>query len=600
MTIDTLFADIRFRTQTARDMMSLLSEHQKKRYRLFVLWMFIASLLEIATLGVVVSFLKAATSPELISTTAWGRAFQDVTGLSSAWQAVVALGFAIIALVLFKNGMAYAMFSSFNRFVYGIATSCSRRKLEEYFLLDFQDIEQGNSSEYARQVIHVPIEFAHHVVLGSMVILSEAMVVTLLTIAVCLFNGSAFLLIIGFLVPFIAVSRYVSIRILRTARRTIHTLSDNNARVLSDILNAYVDARIYRKEEYFVERYGDMQRILNGELAMLNSVNTLPARLSEVFLVCALVVVFCVSQGSTAGQAAGISTLAAVFVASLYRIVPSVNRMLTMWSNLHTYAPTISMLRPSGNAHASKTAQLALFGDARLGSAIELRGVSFRYEGRRASLLHGVSMTIRKGDAVGIVGRSGSGKTTLLHLLLRLLKPQRGLLLLDGKPSEDVDASSWRAMFAFVRQRPFLLHETIEKNIALGERPEEIDYGKLVDAISLVGLTEVIEDLPDALETNVGEGGKQLSGGQKQRLVIARALYKNAEVFIFDEATSELDGIAELEIVETIRALQKRGKTIIMVSHRPDTLVHCNVVYELSNGTLRRRRERASVRRKTK
>ena len=82
--------------------------------------------------------------------------------------------------------------------------------------------------------------------------------------------------------------------------------------------------------------------------------------------------------------------------------------------------------------------------------------------------------------------------------------------------------------------------------------------------------------------------------------MIARALYKNAEVFIFDEATSELDGIAELEIVETIRALQKRGKTIIMVSHRPDTLVHCNVVYELSNGTLRRRRERASVRRKTK
>jgi ATP-binding cassette, subfamily B, bacterial PglK len=595
MNIRSQHTGISSRIQMVRNMFTLLSERQRYKYRLFVVWMFCGSLVEIFTFGIFVSFLKIITAPELLSTTSWGNALQRIAGFSSLSDSILLFGGIIVTTFLFKNWVTYTMYASFNQFVFGIAAELSQTKLREYYSLDFLEVEKRNTSEYARQTMHVPIEFSQHVVLGSMIILSESMVMVMLTITVILLNTMAFLLIIGFLLPFIAATRYISVRKLRTGKKTIHSLNDKNAKVLSDILNGYVDARLYRKEEYFTNRYSKMQETLNKELATLNSVNTLPGRLSEVFLISALVVILFISHGSMKDHTTGIAAVTAVFVAFLYRVVPSVNKILTMWSNVQTYSPTITMLQPFRTLNPPEPVQAAQVSPIKFRTALEFNNISFGYEGRETKLLNNVSMKICKGDVVGIVGKSGSGKTTLLHLLLRLLNIQSGTIIMDGSPAANASITSWQFLFAYVKQNPFLLHDTIEANVAFGENPADIDQEKISKTMTLVGLKVFLASLPDGLLTNIGERGKQLSGGQKQRLVIARALYRNAEIFIFDEATSELDSASENEIVDTMESLHKNGKTIIIASHRQSALVHCNFIYELNNGRLYRRTMRAQT-----
>jgi ABC-type bacteriocin/lantibiotic exporter with double-glycine peptidase domain len=594
--INSFHKGFRSRIHLILAMFSLLSDRQKRTYRFFVFWMLISSLIEILTLGILVTFLKAMTTPDLLTTSPWENTFLRIMGPASSTEITIIAECILVALFLLKNWFTYTMYASFNRYVFEIATALSQSKLQEYFSLDFLDVEKRNTSEYARQIIHVPIEFSQHVVLGSMVILSETLLVILLSIAVFLYNAGIFLLIIGFFLPFIALTRFVSTRKLKVVKKTIHSLSNNNSKVLADILNGYVDAKIYRKEKYFIYRYNGMQEALNNELALLNSVNILPSKLSEIFLISALVVILFISHGS--GNTTGITTIAGVFVAFLYRAVPSINKILTLWSNAHTYTATITMLQPLATSDLPNTIRPDTETRRKFINTLKMKNISYKYSDREQQTLDNISMIIRKGDIIGIVGKSGSGKTTILNLFLRLLNTQGGNILLDESPAETISISSWQSLFAFVKQSPFLLHDTIEANIAFGEKSEDIDHGKILESLTLAGLNDFLVHLPNGVKTNIGERGKQLSGGQKQRLVIARALYKNAEIFIFDEATSELDDVSEMEIVETIRMLQKNGKTIIIASHRPSVLKPCNVIFELKKGKLILQPKRRNAKRK--
>jgi ABC-type bacteriocin/lantibiotic exporter with double-glycine peptidase domain len=589
MTIRSLQALIRSRIAMLRGMFSLLTADQQRSYRRYVGWMFCSSLVELFTFGIFVSFLKIMTAPDLLATSSWGRTFQHIAGVSTLSDSIIVFGSLMVAMYFVKNFATFALYSSFNTYVYGIAANLSQDQLRAYYSLDFIDIERKNTSEFGRRTMHVPIEFAHHVVLGSMTILSETMLVALLSVVVIFLSPPAFLLIIGFLLPFIGATRYISVRKLRTVKTAIQSLSDKNAKVLSDTLNGYVDTKLHGKEDYFTSRYATLQQRLNAELATLNSVNLLPGKLSEVFVMTALVAILFISRGTMNSHAAGLSTIGAVFVAFLYRVVPSVNKILTLWSNVHTYAQTITILQPFRPQASAEPDEPRATAPALFQTSIELRNIGFAYEGRNTSLLTGLNLTISKGDIVGIVGKSGSGKTTLLHILLRLLTNKSGTLLMDGNSADDINRPAWQALFAYVKQTPFLLHDTIEANVAFGEKSDAIDRDKIIKAMALAGLENFLSQLPDGLRTDVGERGKGLSGGQKQRLVIARALYRNADIFIFDEATSELDGASEREIVDTIGALQRNGKTIVIASHRHSALIHCSVIYELHNGTLLRR-----------
>jgi ATP-binding cassette subfamily C protein len=198
--------------------------------------------------------------------------------------------------------------------------------------------------------------------------------------------------------------------------------------------------------------------------------------------------------------------------------------------------------------------------------------------------MNNVSLTIPKGNAVAFVGPSGAGKTTMVDLLLGLLEPEQGSISVDGIDIQG-NLSAWQRNIGYIPQSIYLADETLRNNIAFGLPEKEIDDEKVMEAVRLAQLDEMVSRLPDGLDTYLGEAGTRISGGQRQRVGIARALYHSPEVLVMDEATSALDNITEKHITEAIEAL-KGERTIVMIAHRLTTVKNCDTLYFMKEGKI--------------
>jgi len=214
---------------------------------------------------------------------------------------------------------------------------------------------------------------------------------------------------------------------------------------------------------------------------------------------------------------------------------------------------------------------------------IAIQGVSFRYPAGKEDALHDISFQIDKGVTIGIVGLSGSGKTSLIDLLLRLYEPNKGSICVNGKNIQSFSIDSWRSKFGVVGQDSFLFDETILYNTRFGS--EEASMEAVTEAAKAAGIHSLIQRLSLGYETVVGERGLRLSGGERQRIALARALLRNPEILILDEATSNLDSQSEHYIQNAIEKLHKT-KTIILIAHRLSTLVQADIILVIEHGTV--------------
>jgi ABC-type multidrug transport system fused ATPase/permease subunit len=215
---------------------------------------------------------------------------------------------------------------------------------------------------------------------------------------------------------------------------------------------------------------------------------------------------------------------------------------------------------------------------------IVLEKISFSYEGDRKSVLEDINMKIGKDMSIGIVGTTGSGKTTLVDIILGLLTPTEGNIYIDGTKITEDNVKNWQANLGYVPQEIFLCDDTIKKNIAFGYDDEEIDMERVKRVSRMANINELIEkELPDGYDTVIGERGVRLSGGQRQRIGIARALYHDPSVLIFDEATSSLDNVTERGVLKAIESVSKL-KTMIVIAHRLTTVKNCDKIYLIDKG----------------
>ncbi len=215
---------------------------------------------------------------------------------------------------------------------------------------------------------------------------------------------------------------------------------------------------------------------------------------------------------------------------------------------------------------------------------IAIRDLHYHYPNSEEQALNGVSLDIARGSAVAFVGPSGAGKTTIVDVLLGLLEPQKGEILVDGKNIFD-SISAWQRNIGYIPQFIYLADDTMRRNIAFALPDDQVDEQKVQRAVEQAQLTELVERLPDGLDTVIGERGARLSGGQRQRIGIARALYHDPQVLVMDEATSALDNITEQQIIQAIDTL-KGERTIVMIAHRLTTVMNCDVLYMMENGRI--------------
>ena len=435
-------------------------------------------------------------------------------------------------------------------------------------------------------LIHRVTDAVHSVfrgVLGSLLnTASEALVVAGIVVVLAIASPGvtaiAVVVVGGMLLLPLTLSRKATTR----WGEAVSQLDTDILQTLQQSLGGVKEVKVIGRESFFLAQFDERMAAAARLRSRYVAVAAALRMGVETTFVCGLLAV---SLLLTLRGGAAALPLLGLFAYAGFRVIPAANRIALYVGQLRYSRAWIHDLR--ADLAALPTPSLTDTSEVepiRFTRAVALERVSYTYAGEPEPVLIDVSLAIAKGESIGVVGPSGAGKSTLIDLLLGLLEPTAGRITVDGR---DITSAmrSWRRHIGYVPQEPFILDDTVRRNVAFGVADAEIDDGRVGAALRLAQLADVVMGLPHGLDTMLGERGTRLSGGQKQRVAIARALYHEPEVLIFDEATSALDTPTERELIAALEAL--RGvKTLVVIAHRLTTVRRCDRIALLRDGRL--------------
>ena len=351
------------------------------------------------------------------------------------------------------------------------------------------------------------------------------------------------------------------------------------SKIINQILNAIIEVKIYKKEIFIIEQFIKSIRKEFQSKMFMDIISKVPRIFIELFIVSLVCSVIFFSVKIGYNIEAIISFVALYFFAAL-RAYPSINAALIQ--NMALIHGKISINNLTKEFKESNLYQKKLIPQKsfKFQNIIEFKNVSFNYP-ERDNILSKVNIKITKNTITGIKGETGSGKSTFIKLLMSLLEPSSGVIEIDNIPLKNIQ-NSWQGKIGYVPQNFYILDDTILENIVFSEEKSKIDFKKIDEILKICELDNLIKELPNELETIVGPNGKMLSGGQAQRLAIARTLYKERNLLIFDEATNALDEETENKILKNILSLRKT-KTVVIISHNQKVLDNCDKIIEFRN-----------------
>ena len=548
--------------------------------------MIISSFAEIFSIGAVLPFLGVLTAPERVFTHPALQPFIQILGLTSAKQLLLPLTIIFGVTTLISGAMRLLLIWASTRLSFAIGAdlgvSIYRRTLYQPYAVHVA----RNSSE----VINGISGKANGVIYNNIL-----PVLTLMSASVMLF---AILLALFSVEPVIALAAFgglgliygVIIWLTRTRKiinsQYIARESTKVIKALQEGLGGIRDVLIDGSQATYCHIYRNADLPLRRAQANNQFVSLSPRYGMEALGMLLLAgLVYSLAQ-QIDGVARAIPVLGALALGA-QRLLPVMQQAYVAWSSIQgsqaSLQDTLDLLDQPLPAYADQPASRPIS----FKRQINLKLLSFRYSPETPWVLDNVNLCIAKGSRVGFVGKTGSGKSTLLDIVMGLLSPTSGGIEIDEQPITMDNYRSWQAHIAHVPQTIFLADSSIEENIAFGVPREQIDRERVRKAASQAQLADTIETWPRQYQTFVGERGIRLSGGQRQRIGIARALYKRADVIIFDEATSSLDNETEQAVMEAIEGLSA-DLTILIIAHRLTTLKNCTQIVELGNsGVLR-------------
>ena len=358
----------------------------------------------------------------------------------------------------------------------------------------------------------------------------------------------------------------------------------------SEVSQGIKELKTLGKEEFFLNSVNKSANLVARSALRLNLYSILPKNIIEVMLISFIVLIITINVASNGDLGRTLSILG-IFAASTIRIAPLVSQIQANVNSLVFGQNSITVLSEIMKNHGTnikhdsnnfkkecnhKDAQNEPFKN------LQLENVSYTYPNSDHQSLKNINLTIEKGDFIGLIGPSGAGKTTLVDVMLGFLKPSSGVLKLNGLDAHE-NIVKWRSHCAYLPQEIFLIDGTLEENITLNR--SKVNPDNLTEALKLSKLESLSIELPEGLDTNLGDKGVRLSGGQKQRVAIARSIYNKREVLILDESTSALDSSTEKKVIKELLTLRSE-KTIIAIAHRISTLKECNKIFKIHNGKI--------------
>ncbi|MDN3555233.1 ABC transporter ATP-binding protein [Halomonas maura] len=497
-------------------------------------------------------------------------------------------------LCILTGAAMISIYTSWRLSMYGsrIGAELSCRLYKHYMYQPWLFHSSGNSSQLTNQISQECLRVTNGVIRPVLQMNAKIIMASFMAIAIFVYNPLVALA--GITIFSIAyVLLYFTVRFwLVNNGKTISTVQRQRFKLMNEGFGGIKDSLLLGRQPVFTdqfdkasERYAQAQGITQALTQVPRYALELVAFGAVIFLVLYLLTVH-------QGNLGTILPILSVYALAGFKLLPAFQQIYANASqiraNLAAFETIIDDLHASREMAGTKirVGVEAIERTAEVLSprqAIQLKDIVFRYPGKETSALKGLTLEIPVNKVIGLVGASGSGKSTAIDLMLGLIEPNQGQVLIDGQPLTAGNRRAWQNCLGFVPQSIFLADSSIRENIAFGLPLETIEDQHVRRAASMARLDELLAQLPDGLETQIGERGVQLSGGQRQRIGIARALYHDADVLVLDEATSALDGITEKLIMDAIHDFSGK-KTIVMIAHRLTTVKQCDCIYLLADG----------------
>ena len=503
---------------------------------------------------------------------------------------VIILAIGLFAIIYVIKGLYLALLARLiSNFVFGVKISINKRLMQYYINAPYEFHLKHNSSSLIRNITIEARTLVFHTLIPLLVVATESLVIiafiiflvwlepigTIIVLSLLLVSGLLFQVLIKNFMEEIGITRqHADGLIIQKAQEAIGGIKD---------------VKVLLQEDSFLEHFSKYNMLSAKADAQHFTWSQFPRMYLETIGVVTLSALLIFLSVNTSNSVNIIPTFG-LFALAAFRILPSANRIMTSLNGLRYSSSVISNIEQqlkeaqSTSIHSNNKngAEYTLSFD----ESIDIQSISHSYDGTENISLNNISISIKKGECIGIIGKSGSGKSTLVDVILGLLAPSSGTINIDGNSIYN-NIRGWQQIIGYVQQDVFLLDDSILNNIVFGMHENNIDYERLNKVIKEVQLSDFVYTLAEGLNTQLGERGLRLSGGQKQRIGIARALYHKSSILVFDEATSALDSETETEIMSEISNLAG-DQTIIVIAHRLSTLKHCDRIIELSKGSIKK------------
>jgi len=567
-----------------KELWGYLSPGRKKQFFSLFLLMILGSFAEFFSIGLVIPFLAAMTNPEAVFNNNYIQPFIQYFSISSKDEILLPMVVLFASFAIFSGAIRVAILWFIARLSYATGADLNIDIYKKALGQEYEEHVSSSSSHLINIVITKTRLVVTGVIYPILTILTSVFIVLLILILLLLVDP-----VVSLLSALIFGLTYMLI--LKLTKRNLLTnskkIANNSTKLISFVqesLGGIRDIIIDSTHNAVHKKFRDV----DIELQRAEGINLFIGQSPRYFMESigmALIAFIAYFLSQKDGHINQFIPILGVMALSAQRLLPLLHKIYNAISNIRGVGSSLEdvliLLRKPFQEHITPSQYLRL--DFK--NNIKLKNVSFRYKGDENNVFLNINLTINRGDRIGIIGDSGCGKSTLLDLIMGLLQPTHGSLIVDNEVVDSHNINQWRANITHVPQSVFLVDDSIESNIAFFYDNDEIDMDLVLRVVGNAQLSNFTDSLPNGLQTSVGELGDKLSGGQKQRIGLARAMYKNSEVYILDEATSALDTKTEEKIIKSISSLDE-DKTVIMVAHRTSTLQNCNKIYKLESNQI--------------
>jgi len=561
--------------------LSLFNFNEKIIIFIFIFFLSINAFLELIAISSLIPFTSILLDQD-INTELGLLKYFDYKEYFNHDNILVQMGLIVLLIFFFKNIYSLTLNYLTQKFIYKKYRLLASKIFEKYLYISFENHLSLNSSVIQRNINTEVFWLVANILIPMLMIITEVIVVLVLISSILIINPyETFIIIAPLLFLFFIFSKFLNRKVKKLGKISQNYFAEMIKHVNQSLSGIKV-TKVNQKEDYFLKNFDKSILIYSNNASILKIVAQWPRYFSEILIVTLIVIIPIYLTNFDSNFSEKLPFVAFYAMAGI-RLMPSINRIMSSYTNIKYYSASLDVVHKELYKNYESETIKQNIKKYNFKNNILFEKVEFIHQSSKNITLKEVSFNIKKKQTTAFIGLSGSGKTTIVDLICNLLKPTKGKILIDNHDINTI-GKSWQKSIGYVTQNTFLIDDTIKNNIIFGSQ-DKFDKILFEKAIQFSNLENYLITLKNGVETMVGENGVKISGGEKQRISIARAIYSDPDIIIFDESTSSLDDVNQSEILKYIEKMSK-FKTVIIIAHKKETIQMCDQIIHVNKGNI--------------